>query len=47
MRTHLGAEFETQEDHVLLAINATLELRYHSIHIPDDRKSELLTLVGL
>lgn len=47
MRTHLGEKFETREDHARVAINAALELRLHSNHIADDRKSELLTLAGI
>ncbi len=47
MRTHVDDAYETHEDHVRVAINATLELRYHSSRIPDDRRSDLLALAGL
>lgn len=47
MRTILGGDYEAHEDHVRVAINASLELRHHSSHMPDDRKSNLLALVGL
>jgi len=47
MRTVLGGGYEAHEDHVRVAINASLELRHHSSHMPDDRKVDLLALVGL
>ena len=47
MRTRVDDAYETHEDHVRVAINATLEFRYHSSHIPDDRRSDLLALAGL
>ena len=47
MRIHVDDGYETHEDHVRVAINASLELRYHSSHIPDDRRSDLLALAGL
>lgn len=47
MRTYVGEAFESREDHVRVAINATLELRHHSSHISEDRKSDLLALAGL
>ena len=47
MRVHVGDAYETREDHVRVAINAGLELRHHSSHIPEDRKADLRTLVGL
>lgn len=47
MRTVANDEYEAHEDHVRVAINASLELRHHSSHMPDDRKSNVLALVGL
>ena len=47
MRIHVGDAYETREDHVRVAINASLELRHHSSHIPEDRKADLGTLAGL
>ena len=47
LREWLGEELEAREDHARVAISAALELRHHSSRIPEDRRSELLTLVGL
>ncbi|MDE0700697.1 MAG: hypothetical protein F4Y27_08245 [Acidimicrobiaceae bacterium] len=47
VRTVANDEYEAHEDHVRVAINAGLELRHHSSHMTDDRKADLLALVGL
>ena len=46
MRAHVGDAYETREDHVRVAINASLELRHHSSHISEDRKAALRTLAA-
>lgn len=46
---HLGDSWDlaSREDHVRAAISAGLELRYHSAHLPEDRRADLRALVGL
>lgn len=47
MQTRVDETYDSHEDHARAAINASLELRRHHAHIPEDRKAELRALVGL